>query len=171
METTILFYVFAALTIVPAFFVVFSRSLIYAAFSLLFTFLGVAGLYVLLSADFIAVAQIMVYIGGILVLLAFGVMLTKKAVDVEIQANVARTIPATIVVAVTFATLFIVLVLPGYSPWVETAYQPEIVGTSMEIGELLMTSFILPFEVAGILLLVAVMGAALIARKPKETQQ
>jgi NADH:ubiquinone oxidoreductase subunit 6 (subunit J) len=52
----------------------------------------------------------------------------------------------------------------------QSGYQPEIKGTSLELGELLMTSFILPFEVAGILLLVAVMGAALIARKPKEVQ-
>lgn len=167
MEITILFYVFAALTIIPAFVVVFSRSLIYAAFSLLFTFMGVAGLYVLLSADFIAVAQIMVYIGGILILLVFGVMLTKSAIDVDVQSSVAKTIPATIVVAVSMATMLLVL-LPVQ--WMESGYQPEIAGTSLELGELLMTSFILPFEVAGILLLVAVMGAALIARKPKEVQ-
>jgi NADH-quinone oxidoreductase subunit J len=147
--------------------VVFSRSLIHAAFSLLFTFMGVAGLYVLLTADFIAVAQIMVYVGGILILLVFGVMLTKKATDVEIQTNVAKTIPATIVVAVFMAMLLLVL-LPA--PWKQVDYTPEIVGTTLELGELLMTTFILPFEVAGILLLVAVMGAALIARKPEESK-
>lgn len=167
MEITILFYVFAALTLIPALVVVFSRSLIYAAFSLLFTFMGVAGLYVLLSADFIAVAQIMVYIGGILILLVFGVMLTKKATDVEIQTGMAKTIPATIVVAVAMSTLILVL-LPVN--WLQTDYMPEVAGTTLELGELLMTTFILPFEVAGILLLVAVMGAALIARKPKEVQ-
>ncbi|MBR9975307.1 MAG: NADH-quinone oxidoreductase subunit J [Bacteroidetes bacterium] len=167
MEITILFYVFAALTLIPAFFVVFSRSLIHAAFSLLFTFMGVAGLYVLLSADFIAVAQIMVYIGGILILLVFGVMITKQVTDVEIQASVGRTIPATIVVAFAMVTLIFILWPVN---WMQSDYLPEIEGTTMELGELLMTTFILPFEVAGILLLVAVMGAALIARKPEEVQ-
>lgn len=165
MELTVLFYVFAALTLLPALVVVFSRSLIHAAFSLLFTFMGVAGLYVLLNADFIAVAQIMVYIGGILILLVFGVMLTRRATDVEIQASVMKTLPATIVVAAVLGTLLVTLVP---AQWIQIDDMPAIDGTALEIGELLMTTFILPFEVAGILLLVAVMGAALIARKPKE---
>ncbi|MFA6234610.1 MAG: NADH-quinone oxidoreductase subunit J [Bacteroidota bacterium] len=165
MELTILFYVFAALTILPAFVVVFSRSLIYAAFSLLFTFMGVAGLYVLLSADFVAVAQIMVYIGGIMILLVFGVMLTRRATDVEIGTSMMKTMPALIVVGFALGTL--VVVLTG-AKWLQVENQPQIQGTSLEIGELLMTTFVLPFEVAGILLLVAVMGAALIARKPEE---
>ena len=103
MEMTILFYVFAVLTVVSAFAVVFARSLIYSAFSLLFTFMGVAGLYVLLSADFIAVAQIMVYIGGILILLVFGVMLTRHVTDVEIRSSTIRTLPATVVVGLASA--------------------------------------------------------------------
>ncbi|MFZ1730494.1 MAG: NADH-quinone oxidoreductase subunit J [Bacteroidota bacterium] len=166
MELTILFYVFAALTILPAFVVVFSRSLIYAAFSLLFTFMGVAGLYVLLSADFIAVAQIMVYIGGIMILLVFGVMLTRRATDIEVSTSVMKTLPATIVVAFAFGMLVVVITGAQWMP--QITEQPQIQGTALELGELLLTTFILPFEVAGILLLVAVMGAALIARKPEE---
>ncbi|MBE0643328.1 MAG: NADH-quinone oxidoreductase subunit J [Bacteroidetes bacterium] len=167
MELTILFYVFAALTLLPAFVVVFSRSLIYAAFSLLFTFLGVAGLYVLLSADFIAVAQIMVYIGGIMILLVFGVMLTKQATDVEVSTGIMKTLPSLIIVGFALGTL--VMVVTG-AQWPQEVLQPEVQGTALEIGELLMTTFVLPFEVAGILLLVAVMGAAMIARKPNEVQ-
>ncbi len=164
MELTILFYVFAALTLLPALVVVFSRSLIYAAFSLLFTFMGVAGLYVLLTADFIAIAQIMVYVGGILILLVFGVMLTRRATDIEISSGVMNTFPALIVVAVALAILLVAVTGGG---WFITD-APQVQGTALEIGELLLTTFVLPFEVAGILLLVAVMGAALIARKPKE---
>jgi NADH-quinone oxidoreductase subunit K len=74
----IVFYVFAFITLGSAFVVVFSRNIIYSAFSLLFTFFGVAGLYVLLNADFLAVTQILIYVGGILVLLLFGVMLTNR---------------------------------------------------------------------------------------------
>jgi NADH-quinone oxidoreductase subunit J len=167
MELTILFYVFAALTLLPAFVVVFSRSLIYAAFSLLFTFLGVAGLYVLLSADFLAVAQIMVYIGGIMILLVFGVMLTKQATDVEVSTGIMKTLPALIIVGFALGTL--IMVVTG-AQWMQGGAMPQVEGTALELGELLMTTFVLPFEVAGILLLVAVMGAALIARKPKEVQ-
>ncbi|MBN1446830.1 MAG: NADH-quinone oxidoreductase subunit J [Bacteroidetes bacterium] len=162
MEMTILFYVFAALTVVSAFVVVFARSLIYSAFSLLFTFMGVAGLYVLLSADFIAVAQIMVYIGGILILLVFGVMLTRQATDVEISASTLRIVPASAIVWLTLATLILVFYR---TQWTEVRVLPSIEGTTMELGELLMTTYVLPFEVAGILLLVTVMGAALIARR------
>ncbi|PLX24750.1 MAG: NADH-quinone oxidoreductase subunit J [Ignavibacteria bacterium] len=164
MEQTILFYVFAALTVCSAAVVVFSRSVIYAAFSLLFTFLGVAGLYVLLSADFIAVAQIMVYIGGILILLVFGVMLTRNATDVEIRAGTLNTLPA-LAVATAIAAILIVVFTQARDDWMQVRNIPSIEGTSLELGELLLTTYILPFEVAGILLLVAVMGAALIARR------
>lgn len=165
MEMTILFYVFAALTVGSAFVVVFSRSMIYAAFSLLFTFMGVAGLYVLLSADFIAVAQIMVYIGGILILLVFGVMLTRKATDVEIRSGTMATLPGLLVSGAVIGTLIHAFT---QVEWMQVQQMPSIQGTTLELGELLMTTFILPFEVAGILLLVAVMGAALIARRQEE---
>ena len=87
----IVFYVFAVITVVSAFVVVFSRNIMYAAFSLLFTFFGVAGLYVLLSADFLAVTQILIYVGGILVLLLFGVMLTNNVVSVDIKTGTLNT--------------------------------------------------------------------------------
>jgi NADH-quinone oxidoreductase subunit J len=92
----ILFFVFALITIVSACIVVFSKNLMYAAFSLLFTFFGVAALYVLLYADFLAVTQVLIYVGGILVLLLFGVMLTSKVVKVEIQTGTLHVVPAMI---------------------------------------------------------------------------
>lgn len=158
----ILFYVFAALAILPAFVVVFSRSIIYSAFALLFTFLGVAGIYVLLSADFIAVAQLMVYVGGILILLVFGVMLTRKVTNVDLGGGTLNTFPALVVGGLLLGTLLTVAVR---SHWMLSGSMPEVQGTTRELGELLLTTFILPFEVAGLLLLVAIMGAALIARK------
>ena len=158
----ILFYFFAALTVLPAFVVVFSRSVIYAAFSLLFTLLGVAGLYVLLNADFLAVSQIMVYVGGILILLVFGVMLTQKVTNIELPGSTLKTLPALILGGVLLGTLLLVVY---NAEWMTVVFTPDLAGTTREIGELLLTSYILPFEVAGLLLLVAIMGAALIARK------
>jgi NADH-quinone oxidoreductase subunit J len=158
----IIFYFFAALTVGSALFVVFTRNIVHAAFALVFTFLGVAGLYVLLQADFIAVAQVMVYVGGILVLLVFGVMLTTKATDVDVSASPWSGIPSTVIVGVLLGTLVLIMTRAG---WLATELSPVMHGTTTEIGEMLLTNYLLPFEVVGLLLLVAIMGAAMIARK------
>ncbi len=81
------FWVFAIVTVASGAVVVLARSLIYSAFALLFTFFGVAGLYVLLGADFLAATQLLVYVGGILVLLLFGVMLTHRIYDLDLQTE------------------------------------------------------------------------------------
>lgn len=159
----IVFFVFACITLVSAFVVVFSKNIIYSAFSLLFTFFGVAGLYVLLHADFLAVTQILIYVGGILVLMLFGVMLTNKVVNVELKTGTMHTIPALILVAVvggTLAGLF-------FSTWKEVGMPSTGVEltTTKSIGEMLMTGYLLPFEVASVVLLVALIGAAMYARR------
>jgi NADH-quinone oxidoreductase subunit J len=159
---SVVFYLFAFITIVSAFIVVFSRNIIYSAFSLLFTFFGVAGLYVLLYADFLAVTQVLIYVGGILVLLLFGVMLTNNVINVEIKTGTLHTIPALVLVAVVAGSLSGLF----YSTWKNTATPAATVQTtSKTIGELLMTSYLLPFEIASVILLVALMGAAMISRK------
>lgn len=158
----IVFFVFGFITILSAFIVVFSRNIIYAAFALLFTFFGVAGLYVLLQADFLAVTQILIYVGGILVLLLFGVMLTNKVINVEIKTGTLQTIPALILVAVVAGTLAGLF----YSTWRGADASPvSLPPTTSTIGELLMTSYLLPFEIASVLLLVSLLGAAWTARR------
>jgi NADH-quinone oxidoreductase subunit J len=162
-----IFLAFASMTIVSACVVVFSRNILYSAFSLMFTFLGVAGLYVLLNADFIAVAQILVYVGGILVLILFGVMLTNKVVSVDIKTGSMQTIPAAIIVGVLAATLCAVLWL---SEW-RVVPTPDIKSTSAEIGKAFLTSYLLPFEIASVVLLVALVGAVMIARRDKKVSE
>ena len=162
-----LFYFFALVTIVSAGIVVFSRNIMYAAFSLLFTFFGVAGIYVLLNADFIAVSQLLIYVGGILVLLLFGVMLTNKVVNVEMKTGTLQTLPASILVAVTAGALCGVLYV---TDWKIVSSVAEIPNTTSKLGEMFMTTYLLPFEVASIVLLVALVGAAMIARKDKFLQ-
>ena len=156
------FFVFAFITVVSGFIVVFSRNIVYAAFSLLFTFFGVAGLYALLSADFLAVTQILIYVGGILVLLLFGVMLTNKVISVDIKTGVIHTVPALILVAIVAGSLAGLF----YSTWKSTpapvaAARP----TTAPLGEMLMTGYLLPFEIASVILLVALIGAAFTARR------
>ncbi len=91
----IVFYAFATITVASAAVVVFSRNLIYSAFGLLFTFFGVAVLYVYLGADFLAAAQMVIYVGGILVLLLFGVMLTHKLYSLDLKSDTFQFVPGT----------------------------------------------------------------------------
>jgi NADH-quinone oxidoreductase subunit J len=158
----IAFYCFALITILSGIIVVFSRNVVYAAFALLFTFFGVAGFYVLLHADFLAVTQVLIYVGGILVLMLFGVMLTNRVVSVDIKSGTMQTVPAAILVAVVAGSLSGVF----YSTWGGTdAPAPGTATTTNSIGELLMTAYLLPFEIASVVLLVALIGAAMIARR------
>lgn len=159
-----IFYFFAAITVISAAIVVFSRNIIYSAFSLLFTFFGAAGLYVLLSADFLAVTQILVYVGGILVLLLFGVMLTSKVIDVEMKTGTLQTVPATIIIAVIAGVLCGVFWI---TDWMVVPGQPDLATAAPAIGEMFMSTYILPFEVVAVVLLIAMLGAGIIARRER----
>ena len=161
------FYSFSILAIVSALFILFSKNLIYGAFALFLTFLGVAALYVLAGADFLAVTQIMVYVGGILVLMIFGIMLTQKANKdaVSTTPNRVEVLPSReFLGSLTGTGLFVFL---GYiildSQFEMTGDIISSKSTIRTIGVELMTSHLLPFEIAAILLLVALIGAAYLA--------
>lgn len=160
----IIFYFFAVVTVGSAGVVVFSRNIVYSAFSLLFTFFGVAGIYVLLNADFLAVTQLLIYVGGILVLILFGVMLTTDTVSVDIKAKSLNTLPAVSVVAALAGLLAGMI---WTTDWFMSKNMSEITvqTTSREIGSALITTHLLPFEVASVVLLVAIVGAAMMARR------
>jgi NADH-quinone oxidoreductase subunit J len=162
----IVFYVFAVITLGSAFVVVFSRNIVYSAFSLLFTFFGVAGLYALLQADFLAITQILIYVGGILVLLLFGVMLTNNVISVDIKTGALQTVPAMLIVAIVAGSLSGLF----YSTWKDAATpaSPTLTTTTKPLGEMLMTGYLLPFEIASVILLVALIGAALISRRERK---
>lgn len=166
--TLIVFYFFAALTIGSALAVLITKNVLYAAFALLGALLGVAALYVLSGADFIAVTQLMIYVGGILVLLIFGVMLTNRQQESKaITGSINRFLGIT-GTACLFVIIYYVLRIINFAeiPWLQQAKaNGQIVreSTITQIGMLLMTDFVLPFEIAGILLLMALLGAAFIA--------
>lgn len=164
----IAFYSFACITLVSAGVVVFSRNIVYSAFALLFTFFGVAGIYVLLNADFIAVSQVLIYVGGILVLLLFGVMLTNKVVNVEMKTGTLQTLPASILVALIAGALCGIFYV---TDWKIVRGVTAPATTINSLGEMFMTTYSLPFEVASIVLLVALLGAAMIARKDRPMQK
>ncbi|ANT65192.1 MULTISPECIES: NADH-quinone oxidoreductase subunit J family protein [Prosthecochloris] len=160
---TIIFYLFAAITVFSAAFVVFSRNIIYSAFSLLFTFFGAAALYVFLSADFIAVTQVVVYVGGILVLLLFGVMFTNKVMGNRLMTDVQNLLPGIIILVAVAVGLIYVFVVQA--DWYTAGM---LQGSVVErIGVETMSRYVLPFEMASILLLLALVGAAFLARFDK----
>jgi NADH-quinone oxidoreductase subunit J len=160
----IIFYLFAIITIGSAIIVVNARNIVHAAFSMLLTFFGVAGIYVLLGADFLAVVQIMVYVGGILILMLFGVMLTNKITNVDIRSGSIQVIPAIIGLAVFAALLISVMTATN---WKTEPFSIPL-KTAFDIGEILISQYVLIFELLAILLLVALIGAASIARRDKE---
>lgn len=161
----IIFYGFALIVVVSAAGVVFSNKLMYSAFSLLFTFFGVAGLYVLLSADFIAVTQIMVYIGGILVLIIFGVMLTSKITGVDIKTGTTGKFQFALAGLVSSIIALFLITMYSSAIWHTAPSSEALTGTVKGLGNLLLTEYFLAFQVAAVLLLVAFIGAAKIARR------
>lgn len=159
--STAVFYLIALITVVSAGMVAFSRNIIYSAFSLLGTFMGVAGLYVFLGADFVAAVQLLIYVGGILVLILFAVMLTHRITDVQVTNRAAGRIPALIIIG---ALIYLLIETIKVTPWAkakEVVYAP----TTASIGDLFLSSYLLPFELASLVLLGAMIGAVVLSRK------
>ncbi len=156
----ITFWFIAGLTIISAVMVVYSKKLLNSAIALLFTLFGVAGLYVFLWADFLAAVQVVVYIGGILILIIFGIMLTNRITTVHIShSSIQRGYGGMVVVGLMgFLGWMIVR-----TPWLQgQSVEPE--QTVAIIGRLLLTDYLMPFEVTSVLLLGALIGAATLSR-------
>ncbi len=159
----VVFWGLALLTVASAAGVAFSRNIVYASFSLLGTFLGVSGLYVFLSADFLAVAQVLIYVGGVLVLILFAVMLTSHLQVVKFSNPAMGLLPATLASVATTALLVFVSIA---APW-RGGPNPNrpLQATSETLGDLLLNKYLLPFEVASVVLLATLIGAVVVARK------
>ena len=186
----IIFYVFAVIAVLPALAILFVQGIVRMAFLLLFSLGGFAGLYLQLGAGFLGFTQVVVYIGGILILFLFGVMLTAR-MDLPVRERIG---PALMVPGV-FAGLMVlggVLFLALGTPWLEKAPAAHPVAAAPEshtaapsglppppreprrdpettrIGVKLLGSYVLPFEAVSVLLLVAMVGATYIARSRAE---
>jgi NAD(P)H-quinone oxidoreductase subunit 6 len=157
----VLFYAFAAMALAGAAGVAFSRNILYSAIGLLICLMGAGSLYVFLSADFLAVTQLLVYIGGVLVLVLFAVMLTNRIGDVNVS-NASLGVAGG--AALFFATAPVLLFIALATPWAATA-ATELAPTTRIIGNELLTRWLLPFEIASLVLLATLIGAVVIARK------
>ena len=157
----LLFWFIALFTIASALMVVLNNQLLYSAIALLFTLFGVAGLYIYLWADFIAGVQLLVYIGGINVLIIFGIMLTNRISSVRLsQTNLQQGVGG---VFAFWVFLMISLIISKTQWYQVTAAEPS--STVKQVGSLLMTKYLLPFESASLLLLGALIGAAILSRE------
>ncbi len=169
---TVIFYVFAAITVVSGFMVATVRNIAHAAFSLMFTLFGVAGIFILLGADFVGVSQLLIYVGGILVLFLFGMMLTSNIDRLWEEAASLGRRGAGVVVSVALLVALVQVV------WLNPAWRQATVGqldtampTTSVIGTLFMSDFALLFIASAVVILVALVGAAMIARSDRLTPE
>jgi len=165
----VIFIVCAAVIVASALMVVTTRNLVHAALWLISTLFGVAVLFVLLEASFLAVVQVIVYIGAIAIMFIFAVMLTRKELrDRGAQVNSAWPVAA-VIGLITFGGLFVI-----FSKWGGLNTLPGEIpaGTDplLELGKALTSPdlFVLPFEVASVLLLAALIGSVYVAMNKKQ---
>lgn len=163
-----LFYLFAALTLVPALALVFMRGTVNAAMCMIVSFVGAAGLFGLLGAWFLAILQILVYAGAVVVLFLFIIMLLEVEKD-GVKFKLVTTLASSVgLLALAFG---VVQLFGGASALPEPASLPAEASGALvrNYGELMFTKYLLPFQVAGILMLVAVLGVIVLSKKtPQE---
>jgi NADH-quinone oxidoreductase subunit J len=160
------FAFFSALTLGGSLICIWERSVVRSAFSLMATFSGVAGLFLLLGSDFLSMAQILIYVGGILALLLFGVMLTPPDLGERKIPRVLGTIVVTCG-AVLFVALQASTVIDASTVWAVEKDLPPVRGHATEIGLAFVdpTSYLIAFELAAFFLTVALVAAVYIARR------
>lgn len=158
--SVLIFYTIAAIIIIMALMMVRSTNLVHSALYMVGTFFGVACIYLMLYADFLAVVQIIVYVGSISIIMIFGVMLTRRGDICESNTSNRFKGVSAIVVLALFLIIVRFIALTGW-PQLDVL-QPRT--TVYQISGLLMNSFVVPFEVSGILLLVALVGAIIIGK-------
>jgi len=173
---TILFYAFALITVLAAFSVALARNIVRAAVALLFALAGVSGLYFMLNAEFLAAVQLVVYVGGTLILMIFGVMLTTKTANSVYDAKrleVIWALAVAILLAVPLAWLM--LSVRWHSAGSASAIAAQQIAASTQpypieqLGIALLdpAAYLVPFELASVVLLAVMIGAAYLAKSRK----
>jgi NADH-quinone oxidoreductase subunit J len=155
------FWVLSILTLVAAGGVVVSRNLLHAVLFLIVAFIGVAGFFVLLSAPFLAMTQVIIYVGAIAVLVLFAVLLTPRA-----GRDNGETVWAGPAVLLSVAVMVVLLFVIHDTAWqTRSSFEAPKVG---DLGKALLQTWVLPFEIASVLLTAALVGSIMLARSPEE---
>ena len=176
----ILFYILAAIAVGTAFILVTMRNIARALFLFFVVLFAVAGLYVFALADFVALTQILIYVGGVLVLMIFAFMLSNKELLNQLQAGTSHFFALPAWQAAGVAIMFLCILIYAATlfgqqepQWIAAARQAgTVIGpaghTERQLGIHLMTHYLLPFEAVSVLLMMALMGASHLARKGEQ---
>jgi NADH-quinone oxidoreductase subunit J len=159
------FLVLAVVGVVGAFRLVTARNVVHAALYLVITLSTVAGVYLLLAAEFVAWVQILIYVGAIVILFLFGLMLTKAPIGRETLDNQRRGVAFLIGLGILAGLIFMIReAFPWDGPTIDQGG-----GTASEVGSAIFAEFVLPFEVVSFLLLAALIGAIVLSRRDDRT--
>ncbi|MBF0126695.1 MAG: NADH-quinone oxidoreductase subunit J [Magnetococcales bacterium] len=170
MATDIIFYFFAAITVLAAVGVVASRNQVHSVLFLILAFFNTAGLFVLLEAELLAALLVIVYMGAVAVLFLFVVMMLNVDFE-ELRKGAIQHLPLGIFVGVVILAELVVI-FSGMHPAHRSAVAATGVSNTMAIGQLMFTRYLLPFEIASFILLVALIGAVtLTLRKRKDVKR
>lgn len=153
------FWVFAVLTVATSVFTVTTRNVVHAALGLAAALIGAAGLFILFGAEFVGLAQILIYVGAVVVLFLFGIMLTATPGKATVN-NEQKGLAAAVAVGV-----FVVLAAGILSAFGSTRIEFDVAFPTKDLGNELFTTWILPFEAVSVLLLAALVGAIVLARR------
>ncbi len=160
----IILYVFIGSSVASVLVMILNRNIFYAALSLLVCLISLAGIYALLQAEFLAIAQLLIYAGGVLVLLIFGIMLTNR-----ISGKPLHTDSHNWFIGILLSVSFFALILFSFHGTKLTDVEPLPATNHLgNVGAELMSTYAAPFEVSGLLLLVCLIGAALTASSFKK---
>jgi len=156
----IAFWILAGLTTLSALFVVTTRNVVHAALGLAAALLGAAGLFILFGAEFIGLAQILIYVGAVVILFLFGIMLTSTLPGRPVVDNNQRWLALLV-----SAGVFVVLAIGILAAYGSRPLRLTVAFSTSALGSAVFTRWILPFEAVSVLLLAALVGAIVLARK------
>ncbi len=158
---TVAFWILAGITLIAGGGVMVSRNLLHAVLFLILAFVGVAGFFVLLSAEFIAMAQVIIYVGAIAVLVLFAVLLTPRAG--RDNGETVWALPG-VLLSICLAAIFLFVVHD--TGWNTVEETPAL--SAQDLGRALLGTWVLPFEIASVLLTAALVGAIMLTRSAEE---
>lgn len=160
MMHTITLYIFSALAIFSVVAMLLSRLVFHAALALLSCLISLAVIYGLLNAEFLAITQLIIYAGGVLVIILFGIMLTNRIAGKPLHTENQHTLPG-VIIFIGFMSMFTLAFLK--TDWKDTSANTTLPSSINHVGVELMSTYVAPFEIGGLLLLICLVGAALTA--------
>ena len=161
---TLYFWLFTSAVVGGAIGCVTMRNVFHSALMLILSLFGVAGYFILVNAEFLAMVQVIIYIGGIMVLFLFGIMVSQNIIGTEIRQSSVEAPWALAGTALMFIFMFVTGLFMTFPPQPERGVMP-LGNNTHELGWSLMATYTLPFEVASVLLLMAMLGAIVLVRK------